>query len=808
MFTSFFKVAIRIFVRDIYYTLVNIFGLAIGLAFSIIIFLYCNKELSFDRFHKNANRIYRIGIAGKVADDSFNHAVTPAPLYSALLNEVTGVENAVRVGRFGAWLVRYGNARYNEDNIIFSDSSFFNIFSFPLITGSPDEVLRKPKSIVLSRSTAQRYFEQENPVGKMLRIENDSTYYTVTGVMQDVPVNSHMHFDMVASLSTLEKHLHKDRWIYNHLYTYFLAENGISIDRIKPDIDRLVDRYVIPEYHDMINFKEGEPENASNHFSFVVQPLTDIHLKSRFTNEFEPVGKILYIHLFAILAVAILILSCVNFVSLVTARSASRAKEVGIRKVAGSEKKVLVNQFLLESSILAIFSMALALLITELILPSFNRYIGLDLAISQLLGTSGILMLLLLILVIGVLSGLYPAFYLSSFSPLSVLRQRNLQSGGNNHFRTALVAFQLFIAVGVITLTFIISGQFRYLVNKNLRFDKNNLLVIRRPDGLKDQLASYKSLIIKHSGVVSVTNTTQIPGGGFSWIPFYAEGNPATDHVATAALMVSYGFDSTFRVRLINGRFFNPDIPGDSTACVINETAASMLGLDQPVGKKIIPLVDNSEKEMAFTIIGVTEDFNFETLAYPIRPLVMLLMPGNFEGYLTVRLKPGEPAETIAFLQKKWEDFTSAYPFVSFFLDSELQKNYIPIRETSRIFAILSLVAILIASLGLFSLATYNIGVRKQEISIRKALGANALRIILYEMGNMLILILLSSILAWIGVFFLARAWFTDYANHISINPFYFLSATVLVIIISLVAICYQAYKAANENPVLALKYE
>jgi putative ABC transport system permease protein len=808
MFSSFFKLALRIFFRDRVHTLINIFGLAIGLSFSIIIFLYVHKEISYDRFHDNSKRIYRVAVRGKIADNVFNHAVTPAPLARTMIREIPEVESTVRVARFGAWLVRYRDARYNEDNIIFADPTFFQIFSFPLIKGKSDEVLRKPNSIVISRLTAQRYFGDEYPIGKMLRIENDSAYYEVTGIMENVPENSHMHFDMVGTLSTFDKLLGDDRWIAHYLYTYILAKPGASVDEIKAGLGQIVSDFVLPDYRKLLNINGLKDVTQNDYYNFIIQPLTDIHLKSEYSAEFEPTGKILYVHLFTALAIIILILSCMNFISLVTAQSQFRAKEVSIRKIAGSERRILIRQFLLESSLLAFFAMALALLFTELALPAFSRYIGLHLGLGLLLNTAGIILMVTLLLIIGLLSGLYPAWHLSSYNPTAVMRNRFNNQSGKALFRTGLALFQLFIAVGAVTMTLIINFQFRYLVNKDRGYDTKNLVVIRRPDGLTNKLEDYKKQVRQHPGVLSVTNTTSAMGGSFTRNPYYLEGNAVNKNYAAANLLVSYGFDSTYRINLSAGRFFLRSVPADSSACVINETAARLMGITDPVGKTLIRLTAKPDKRFKFKIIGVVKDFHFETLENEIRPLVMVLMPGNFEGYLTVRLTPDNQEATIQYMKTVWEGFTAAYPFVYYFLDKDKHEHYSPVQETGRIFSLLSVVTILMAGLGLFALVSFSYSRRQREIGIQKAMGASNLSIILHKAVEIVTMVMIASLAAWTGVYFLANAWFDDYAYHVNMNILFFLSATVIVTLFSLITVYYHTCLAARTNPGKALKYE
>jgi putative ABC transport system permease protein len=370
---SFFKVAIRIFYKYRSYTLVNVFALAIGLASSIIIFLYVENEYSYDRFHQHAKEIYRIGITGNVSGNRFNHAVTSAPLATALVREIPEVKKAVRVGRFGAWLIRYKDIKYNEDNIIFADSTFFEIFSFKLVSGDPTLVLDRPESIVLSRKAALRYFGNENAVGRKLRVENDSTYYEVTGIMEDIPQNSHMHFDMVASLSTLYKYINRDTWVVNNFYTYIQVKEGTKKDSLDKKIQQMVGKYVVPAYYKMLSVEAKEMSGSENRYEFVLQPLADIHLKSDLEVEFEPGGSSQYVTIFSVLALLILVVACINFMNLATASTANRAKEVGIRKIAGSDKTVLIQQFLIESMLITVLSLVMALLLVELLLPLFNK---------------------------------------------------------------------------------------------------------------------------------------------------------------------------------------------------------------------------------------------------------------------------------------------------------------------------------------------------------------------------------------------------------------------------------------------------
>ncbi|MBN2812425.1 MAG: ABC transporter permease [Bacteroidales bacterium] len=808
MFGNFFKVALRVFLRDRTHTLINIFGLAIGLAFSLVIFLYAHKEINYDRFHQDARQIYRVVVDGKIAENQLHHAVTSYPLAPALTDEITGIESSVRIARFGAWLVRYGNVRYNEDNMIFTDPDFFRFFSFPLISGKADEVLRDPKSIVLSRQAAQRYFGNENPVGKLLRIENDSTYYKVTGVMEDVPENSHLYFDMVATLSTYQHLLAKDSWISHFLYTYYKTGRDASPEQIAKGLERIAEKYIIPQYKGIIGTDKSTSWGEGNYYRFYSQPLTAIHLRSAYTAEFQPGGKIMYIYFFIVVAIVILVLACINFISLVTAHSVNRAREVGIRKMAGSERSIIIRQFLVESSLLAFFSMALALLITELILPAFSEYIGLHLSLGQLLNSAGILLMILLILIIGLVSGLYPAWYLSSFHPGQVLRNRLPERKGRGLFRHAVSVFQLFLTLATLTMSMIIFYQFRYLINKDRGYDTENLLVIRRSDGLAHNLEAYKNAIAKHPGVISVTNTTAPFGGIFPRSPYIIEGHDASQNFSLSHLLVSYGFDSTYNIPLAAGRFFSRGEPGDSMSCLINQTAARLMDIDNPLGKSLVPLTAHPGKKQPYKIIGVMNDFHFETLENPIRPLIVVLVPGIVEGYLTVKLAPENQDSTVKYLESVWNSHTSAYPFVSYSFSSDFKNHYMPVRTTARVFLVLSVVTLLMACLSLFSLISYLFFRKQREIGIQKTMGASQQLILWNHLRRVLLLVIIAAPPAWLGAWYLANSWLNDYAYHIRIGIGYFASGLAIVAFSALVTIYYHSCQAARLNPGKTLKYE
>ncbi len=807
MLTGYLRIAFRVFSRNRTYTLINIAGLAIGLTFSIIIFLYAYKELSFDRFHKNTDRIYRVGIKARLAENEMNLAVTATPLAKTILHEIPDVEYTARVARFGAWLLRNDTIRYNEDNLIFSDPGFFKIFSFNLVQGSPDAVLSKPYSVVLTESAARKYFPDNNALGRKLQVENDSTYYLVTGIMKDVPDNSHLQFDMVGAISTYDKMLDNDRWIINYLYTYFLLKKGGNINHVNARLDTIVNNYVIPDYLGMLGIESKESFLKSNYYNFVPQPITEIHFDSTLTGNPAPAGKYFYLYFFIILAVVIMIISCLNFVNMVTAHSLHRAREVVVRKISGSARKSLVLQFLIESSLMAFFSLTIALLLTEIALPMFSKYIGIHLSLRQLLNSEGILLMLFLIFLTGVISGLYPAFYLSSYHPETVLRNQTAEHPDKGNFRTVLTVFQLFLAIGVLTMALIVHRQYQYLLNKDRGYQTEDLVVIRRPDALTDRLEEFKANLLTLPPVLSATNATSAMGSGFPRYPYHPEGDPVTSSLSAATLMASYDYESTYELELVSGRFFNRN-NNDTLACVINETAVRTMGIDDPVGKSLIQLSDKPGKTSKYKIIGVVKDFNFEPLENPVRPLVILFLPGNFEGYLTLKIDNRNIDGTLQYIQKLWEKYNQAYPFVYYFLDEDRINYYKPVLTTARIFTLLSIITTLLSCLSLFALVAYYYNRKKKDIGVLKALGASEISLIISRVGDIVLLVLMASVAAWICAYFLANYWLNDYAYHISLNVIFFLVATLLLLIFSLIASYYHTYLAARANPGTLLKYE
>ena len=681
------------------------------------------------------------------------------------------------------------------------------MFSFKLLEGNRDSVLAKPRSIVLTQTAAQRYFGNEDPVGKHLRIETDTNLYTVTGLMQDVPFNSHIHFDMLGSLVTFEKHL-QNIWVTHNVYTYVRVKKGTNIDSLTVGINKLIAKYVAPQVKKYLGVPLSSFPEGEHTIRYHLQPVRSIHLFSHLDNELEPNGKALYVYSFSVIAVLILLIACLNFMNLSTANSANRAREVVLRKVMGSERKLLIFQFLTESVLFSFMALFIALLMAELAMPAFNRYLSINLNFQVLKNFPAIVTIILFTLLLGVLAGNYPAFFISSYDPVKVLHG-NLNKGvKNRRVRSAFVVFQFTISILIIILSMVVLAQVDYMLNKELGFEKERIVVIRRSDALKDKINDYKQDILKHPNVESVTNSNSIPGRDFMSSSYIFESDSVRETLLMNMIFVNYDFQEAFKLQMVKGRFFSMTVPSDTFTCIINQTAAREIGQSTIIGNRLEMAGELKKYPRKFKIIGVVKDFHFETVDKPIEPLVMLLMPGNWEGYLNVRIKSKGVDKTVKFLEETWKKYTSEYPFVSFFLDQDFDQNYRSVIRTGKVLIIFSVISILVACLGLFGLVLFTSNQRTNEIGIRKAVGATFYRIIFMLLKETVRLILLSTIIAWGLAFLFSKLWLKNFYSRIQLSPRYFIFASLIVLSLSVLVVVYQCYAASRRDPGDALKME
>jgi putative ABC transport system permease protein len=813
MIRSYIKVALRNLWRNRGYAAINILGLALGLATSVLIFLYVFSELSFDRFHEKSDRIYKVWISGMMPTGEVHDAVTAGPMASALLADYPEVEQVVRIKQEGGWLVRSGDRKFNEteQDFMFADSTFFDVFSFRLLKGDPKRCLAEPRSIVLSEEYARKYFGNEDPVGRTLKIEQDTSVSVITGVMQDFPENSHFHCKMLGSLSTIPEDRFTLNWVNTNFHTYIVLREGTDAEAFEARLYDMVVKYIGPIVQQAMGIDLEQFEAAGNSYGYKLMALKDLHLHSALRHEIEPPGNPLYVYLFLGAAILILLIAGINFMNLATARSASRSREVGLRKVVGSRKPQLVSQFLTESVVLSLLALAVAVVLVYLLMPAYNNLIRMNLEFNIFSHSWVLPLLILFAIFIGVLSGSYPAFVLASFKPSAVLTSNKSTGGGRGTLRKLLIVMQFTTTIIILLGTVVVNRQLNYMQKKDVGFDKEGVLVIHRSDVLGQQMDAFKEEITAHSNVISAANTTHIPSGGFWGNAHWLEGRGNDDIYTIPMYRTSYDFDKVLGIELIEGRFFSRDMPTDSSAVVVNQATLKVLGIDDPLNTRFMQPSYVGNPVEYYPIIGVMKDFNFESMQNEIRPLAIHFMPGNWEGKIIVKLGDGNRRETIGFIQDKWESITSEHPFEFTWLDEEFGKMFDDERKTGQLLAIFSILSIIVTCLGLLGLISFATSQRTKEIGVRKIMGASievVMRLLARETALLLGIAASLSIPAYFGV----RAWLQKFAYHLHFQwGVYFLVlilVALFVLLFAVLTVSFHSYRAATANPVDSLRYE
>jgi putative ABC transport system permease protein len=790
------------------YFVLNITGLTIGITSFLLITLYVINELSYDRFNKNYANTYRIKITGLLSGSTLNQAVSAAPMAEALLKDYPEVEHAVRLFKSGSntWLVRYGDTRFNEDALLFADSSFFSVFDFKLLSGDPKTVLVNPRSLILTEKYAKKYFGNEDPLGKRISLEADTNLYTVTGVVENIPSNSHFKFNILCSLNSLNNSRSKN-WIGHSFYTYIVLKDEHSKAALEAKFPEVIIKYVGPQIKQFLGVTIEDFQKAGNQFGYELEPLKDIHLKGAPQYPLEPAGSLSNVIIFAVIALLILVIAIINYINLATAKSAGRAKEVGIRKVSGSDRSGLMFQFIGESLVIVTIATIIAALLVTVLTPLFNQVVGKELSVSLFSDARGFLGLILLILIVGIAAGSYPAIVLASFNPIEVLKGSLSQGSVSKKLRGILVVFQFTVSIVIIIGAIVVYRQLNFMTSSEMGIDKDNLLVIKKPDALGNQLESFKAQVQLIPGIEKAANATAVPGKLYSNNAFLLDDDPTK---ATHLIMqdqVSYGYTETMGIKLSAGRSFSKEFGTDSAAILINETAAKSLGMTDPVGKYILQPYGPGQS-VKRKIIGVMKDFNIESLHSKIAPVCFTFLPGNYGGYLCLRLNGTNTHETIIAVEKLWKEFTNDQPFQYSYFADEFNKNYATELKTGKIFILFSVLAIFIACLGLVGLITYMTSIRTKEIGIRKSYGANKYIIIRLLSREIYILIIISSLIAYPIAYFGIKTWLEGFAEKASVSPFIYLIASISGLAIGWLSIFYQAFRAANSNPTEALRYK
>jgi putative ABC transport system permease protein len=808
MLINFFTNAFRNMKKQPGYVILNVCGLAIGLTSFILITLYVIHELSFDRFHKNYENIYRLKVVGRLAGGELDQAITAAPMAKAMINDYPEVLDATRVTRLGAWLIRFGDNSFNEDGVLFADSTFFSVFDFRLLRGDPKTALVRPKSLILTEEFAKKYFGDSDPMGQKMIVEADTNMYTVTGVVQNVPDNSHMKFDILASMSTFPGMANSQFWVSHNYYTYIVIPEGTDPKALQEKFQEMVTKYVGPQIQDILGIKMEDFRKSGNDFRYVLEPLKDIHLKGAPQYSLEPMGSPTTVYIFAVIAILILIVAIINYINLATAKSVTRAKEVGIKKVSGAYKSGLIFQFLGESVLIVTFAAFLSLILVYIITPSFNQLIGIKIPGSLIFSLPGIMSLLGLVLIVGVSSGFYPAFILASFNPVEVLKGTLNPGSMSRRLRGILVVFQFTVSIIIIIGSIVVYRQLDLVTKKDLGFSKENLIIIRRPDAFRNQLEAFRTQLLQIPGVKEVGFSWAVPGTNFSNNAFCNDNDPEKNSYLLNQAGVSLDFPQALGVQLAEGRFFSRDYGTDSTAVLINEAAVKSLGLKDPVGKYILEpgRAQDFQKRL---IIGVMKDFNIESMHKPVSPVCFtVLNRGGGDLYATVRLTGKDFTSTIRAIEDKWKTYTTRQPFQYDFFTDTWNNLYKSEMKTGRLFIVFSVLAVFIACLGLLGLITYITNKRTREIGVRKTYGASMPVVLRLLSKEVLSLILVSSLIAYPIAFFGMNYWLEGFAVKAKISPLIYIAATLLTLIIGWLSISYQTIRAAGNNPANALRIE
>ncbi len=803
MFQNFFKIAFRNLVRHKAFSFINITGLAIGLVCFIFILLWIQDEVSFDNFHQDADRIFITGLDYKIGNQEGRGIKCNPPLAPAMMAEIPEIESATRFLHAINKLVTYkdGDVSFLENGIFYADSTIFDVFTIPLITGDPTDLLTRKNTLVITKEMAQKYFGDVDPIGKILSFDGKRDI-EVVGVVKAWPANSHWRFDMLASLISTRSAT-DDSWWSNYIYTYFKIREGTNIEVVLPKINELVRRKKNVSFAQILGMEREEWEALGNRSGYYATPIRDIYLRSTTQDNVGTVGDIRYVYLFAVIGFFILFVACVNFMNLTTARSAVRAKEIGMRKVLGSSKRSLIFQFLIESILITLFAMFIAVVAIELLLPYFNNLT--DKALNMnFAGVATIPILLLMVIVVGLMSGGYSAISLASFKILTVIKGSLFNGKSKTWFRNVLVLFQFSVSILVIVCTIIAYNQMNYIKNKKLGFDKEQLLIIDRASTIGDDLGTFKEELLKNPAIQYASATYHIPGTEAGGQSFRTEDSAPEELLDLTLLCGDYDYLDAMGIKLVAGRYFSEEIHSDSNNVVVNATAVKLMGFTDAIGKKI--LVPNSEEGLI--IIGVVEDFHISSLHKEIEPIILLHPGSGWDHYLAVRIQPQNVSATLEFIEAKWNEFSGNQPFEYFFMDSFFDNLHKSEQRTGQFFTIFAALTIFIACLGLFGLAAFTAEQKTKEIGVRKVLGASVPSIVSILLKQFTRWVILANIIAWPIGYFIMKSWLQNFAYHIDLKLGYFLLSGIITLLIAVITVSYLAVNAANKNPVKALNYE
>jgi putative ABC transport system permease protein len=800
MFKNYFKIAFRNIWKNKLFSAVNIIGFAIGLASSLLILLFVNNEISFEKMHKNRDKIYRVSVNLTHGDSKIPFASVMPPLAPALKEEYPEVLESVRIRQVQpGFKLEYENRQFDAEDFVYTEPSFFEIFSFELIQGSELEALIEPFSIIISQKMAAKYFGNDYPIGKTVS-DNDGNVYTITGVLKTPVTNTQLDFDFLGSYSSLKAMGHySDGWgQFGTDHTYILTSVELNVAEFEAKLPELVEKNTNSAMAFMIGL--------------VVHPLNKIYFHSSMNNEFTPSGDINQVYLFSAIAFLIVLIASLNFMNLSTARSAHRSKEVGMRKVFGSNKSQLIRQFLSESVVMTLFSIILGLIIFSFLYPELNNFIGRDLSVNYMKNPLTILVILVLAVVVGILAGLYPAFFLSRFKPITAIQAKSGKA--KTLFRKIMVITQFTIAITLIIITITVFKQLSFVRQTDLGFDKENKLIVNVPGGASGEDAEIlKNEFSQIPGVELATACFSAPGSGGALVinAITDDGNPETppEGIMVNALTCDYDYIPLFELELTDGRNFDPEIASDEISGVIlNEAAVEEFGLENPVGSEFDLPVGQVEEGAKSTVIGVVKDFHYRSLREEISPLVLFLENTYFQQVVVKYSSKTDVSELVANLKTKWEELFPDTDFDYSFVDEEYNALYDADEKMGKLFFFFSLLIIFVACLGIFGLTSFLSEQRSREIGIRKVMGSSVAEIMRLLTADFTKWVIAANVLAVPIAWYAMSKWLQNYSYRTPLSLWVFLLAGMITLTISLLTISFQTFRAANLNPVETLKYE
>lgn len=781
MFKSYFTIAIRNLLRQKGYSFINILGLAVGLAAAIVILLWVKFEFSYDKPHEKIDRIYRLGQSQYYTSGPLHVFAMPAPLAAQMKADFPEVVDAFRYSN-GAKIIRYEDKKFSEQ-MLYADKEMFSVFSFDFIAGDPARIFDDISSVVISEKMAKKYFEDENAIGKLL-IFNDKKSFKVTGVIKDCPKNSSLRFDICIPF----EHIAEDRdmdltqYGWNSFAIYILLADGVTMETVNEKIEH---------YFQVVR---NDPETAT---TLWLWPLSKIHLY-----RYSGGGLISIIYMFIMIAAFILLIACINFMNLATARSSIRSKEIGLRKVLGAHRKHIINQFIGESVFTSFLALMFAVLIVSLVLPAFNLITEKELVFS-FADPVIVLGLFALTLFTGLVAGSYPSLYLSSFKPITVLKGFVSKGKSGANFRRVLVVFQFTLSIVLIIGTVIIVRQLNFLQNKDIGFNKENVIYIRMPGDVNSKFETIKPLLLQNPKVEYVSRSSDLPirvgsnTGGMDW-----DGKEESEDFLIGITFVDVDFENTMGMKITEGRFFSDEYSLDTAAIVLNENAVKVMGLGDPIGKWV-----NWGEDNRYHVIGIVKDYNFEHMSEEISPLAIFNLGENCR-YLMIKINKSDVKSTVEFIETTWNTMFPTIPFASTFLDESYREMYAMEEKSGELFKYFAILAILISSLGLFGLASYMAEQKTKEIGIRKVLGSSVTAIVMIMSKEFIKWIIVANVIAWPLSWYLGNELLNSYAYRSEMSIFIFIGAALISFFIAFITIAYQALKAARSNPIDALRYE